>query len=202
MKIGKNDIQKKIGLMIVLSSPSGGGKTTIAQRILKRDKNIIRSVSCTTRKPRPGERNGRDYFFITPTRFKVMAAHGQFLEWASVHGHFYGTPRRWVMEQMEKGKDVLFVIDVQGGKAIKSRHRQALLIFLTPPSFVVLRERLEGRQSEKKADLKIRLANAKWEMREGRRYDYHVVNDRLGRAISEVTKIIKKERQLNRSFLA
>ncbi|HJT23651.1 MAG TPA: guanylate kinase [bacterium] len=188
----------KKGLMIVLSSPSGGGKTTIAQRLLKRDKNIIRSVSCTTRKPRRGEKNGRDYFFITLRRFKAMAAREDFLESARVHDHFYGTPRRWVGEQMAKGKDVLFVIDVQGGKTIKSRNRAALLIFLIPPSFKVLQKRLEGRGSEKDADLKLRLKNAKWEMREGRRYDYRVVNDRLGKAVAEVAKIIRKERQNQR----
>lgn len=188
--------------MIVLSSPSGGGKTTIAQRLLKRDKNIIRSVSCTTRKPRPGEKDGRDYFFVTPARFKTMAARKDFLEWARVHDHSYGTPRHWVEEQMAKGKDVLFVIDVQGGKTIKSRNPEALLIFLTPPSFAVLQKRLEGRGSEKGADLKLRLKNAKWEMREGRHYDYRVVNDRLGKAVSEVAKIIKKERQSVRRLSA
>ena len=187
---------KRSGMMIVLSSPSGGGKTTIAQYLLKRDKNIVRSISCTTRKPRAGEKDGRDYFFTTPRRFKAMAARRDFLEWARVHDHFYGTPRRWVGERLLKGKDVLFVIDVQGGKTIKSRHPEALLIFLAPPSFAVLRKRLEGRGSEKTADLRLRLKNAKWEMREGRRYDYQVVNDQLGKAVAEVAKIIRKKRQL------
>lgn len=187
----------KKGLMIVLSSPSGGGKTTIAQRLLKRDKNIIRSVSCTTRRPRLGEKNGRDYFFITPIRFKTMVSKGGFLEWAKVHQHSYGTPRRWVVEQMEKGKDVLFVIDVQGGKSIKAAHPGALLIFLNPPYFSVLKKRLEGRQSEGPAALKVRLKNAKREMREGRRYDYQVVNNRLEKAVADVAQIIKKERKLN-----
>src|SRR5258708_35327137 len=104
---------KRRGLMIVLSSPSGGGKTTVAQMLLKRDKNLVRSVSCTTRKPRQGEKNGRDYFFVTPTRFKSMIAKRAFLEWAKVHLNFYGTPLHWVKKQLEKGKDVLFVIDVQ-----------------------------------------------------------------------------------------
>lgn len=180
--------------MIVLSSPSGGGKTTVAQRLLKKDKNIVRSISCTTRSPRAGEKDGRDYFFVTPARFKAMASKREFLEWARVHDHFYGTPRRWVGEQMAKGKDVLFVIDVQGGKTIKSRHPKALLIFLAPPSLAVLRQRLEGRGSEKAANLKLRLRNAKWEMREGRRYDYRVLNDQLGKAIAEVAKIIRKGR--------
>lgn len=185
----------KKGLMVVLSSPSGGGKTTIAQRLLKKDKNIIRSVSCTTRKPRPGEMNGRDYFFVTPARFKAMASRGAFLEWARVHRHCYGTPRRWVGEQLEKGRDVLFVIDVQGGKSIKKGHPKALLIFLKPPSFAILKQRLLGRQSEAPADLKIRLENAKWELREGRGYDHQVVNDRLHKAVAGVAQIIKKERK-------
>jgi guanylate kinase len=185
----------KKGLMIVLSSPSGGGKTTIAHRLLKRDKNIVRSVSCTTRKPRPGEKNGRDYFFVTSSRFKSMISHRDFLEWARVHRHFYGTPRKWVEEQLEKGKDVLFIIDVQGGKAIKRKSRRALLIFLKPPSFKVLKSRLEGRKSEDEAALRVRLKDAQWEIKEGRHYDYQVVNNRLQKAVSDVHRIIKKERR-------
>ena len=185
----------KKGLMIVLSSPSGGGKTTVAQRLLKRDKNLLRSVSCTTRKPRKGEKDGRDYFFTTPRNFRVMAAKGEFLEWAQVHRNFYGTPRRWVEKQLRSGKDVLFVIDVQGGKSIKKQDPRALLIFLRPPSMAVLKNRLLGRQSEDAAALKVRLKDAVWEMKQGRRYDYRVVNDRLAKTVSEVAKILKKERK-------
>lgn len=185
----------KRGLMIVLSSPSGGGKTTIAQRILRRDKNIVRSVSCTTRKPRPGERNGKDYFFITPARFRSMVSKRAFLEWAKVHQCFYGTPKKWVEEQMGKGKDVLFIIDVQGGRAIKRKEPGALLIFLKPPSFKVLRERLVGRKSESKEALKIRLDDARWELKEGRRYDRQVVNRRLSKAVADVHRIIREERR-------
>ncbi len=184
----------KKGLLIVLSSPSGGGKTTIAQRLLKRDKNIIRSISCTTRKPRPGEKNGRDYFFVPTTRFKAMAASKKFLEWARVHQNFYGTPRHWVEGQLEKGRDVLFVIDVQGGKSIKKQQSKALLIFLKPPSFAVLKKRLLGRKSEDETALKIRLKDAKWELAQSRYYDYQVVNDRLAPAVSGVLKIIRKRR--------
>lgn len=188
-------LRKRRGLMIVLSSPSGGGKTTIAHRLLKRDKNIVRSVSCTTRKPRPGERDGRDYFFVTPGRFKRMIKSGSFLEWARVHGNFYGTPSAWVRAQLAKGKDVLFVIDVQGGRALKGKQREAILIFLKPPAFRVLRERLLGRQSEDEKALRLRLRNARWEMKEGRHYGYQVVNDRLPRAVSEVVRILRKERK-------
>src|SRR5690349_12212635 len=101
--------------MIVLSSPSGGGKTTVAQKLLRREKNIVRSISCTTRRPRLGEKNGKDYFFVSKARFQKLKSQGEFLEWARVHEHFYGTPKAWVEKQLRKGKDVLFVIDVQGG---------------------------------------------------------------------------------------
>lgn len=181
--------------MIVLSSPSGGGKTTIARMLMKRDRNIVRSISCTTRKPRAGERNGRDYFFITPTRFKRMVERGDFLEWAKVHRHCYGTPRRWVGLQLSRGKDVLLIIDVQGGNAVKLQNQEALLIFLSPPSLSVLRERLLGRHSEDTASLKERLKNAKREIREGNRYDYQVINDQLAKAAAKVAAIITRKRK-------
>lgn len=170
----------------------------MAQLLLKRDKNLVRSVSCTTRKPRRGEKNGRDYFFLTPAKFRSMASKGEFLEWAQVHQNSYGTPRRWVEEQLGKGKDVLFVIDVQGGKAIKKQDPRALLVFLRPPSMSVLKSRLLGRKSENEAALRIRLKDAAWEMKQGRRYDYKVVNDRLAKAVSQVAKILGKERKTKR----
>ena len=191
----ENKRKRNHGLMIVLSSPSGGGKTTVAHHLLKRDKNLVRSVSCTTRKPRPGEKNGRDYFFITPARFKTMISNHSFLEWAKVHRNYYGTPLAWVGKQLEKGKDVLFVIDVQGGKSIKRKEPSSVLIFLRPPSLGILRKRLLERGSDDHAALKVRLGDAKWEISESRRYDYHVVNNRLGKAVSEVAIIIQKERR-------
>jgi guanylate kinase len=187
--------QSPKGLLIVLSSPSGGGKTTLAQLLMKRDKNIVRSVSCTTRKPRRGERNGRDYFFTSAARFKAMVRQKEFLEWAWVHKHLYGTPRKWVEAQLKKGRDVLFVIDVQGGGKIKRQYPKALLIFLDPPGLMVLKKRLLGRNSEEPQDLKVRLENARREIQIGRQYDYRVVNDRLSVALSEVIDIIRKERR-------
>jgi guanylate kinase len=180
--------------LIVLSSPSGGGKTTIAHHLLKRDRNMVRSVSCTTRPPRPGEREGKDYFFVTRSRFKAMVARKSFLEWARVHRNFYGTPKSWVERQLARGKDVLFVIDVQGGRSIKRQDRRALLLFLVPPSFKVLEARLKGRGTNDPADLKVRLRDAKRELREGRAYDHRVVNGRLEKALAQVVKIIEKER--------
>jgi guanylate kinase len=184
-----------MGLLIVLSSPSGGGKTVIAQKLLRADKNVIRSISCTTRLRRRGEKNGRDYFFVSTKLFKRMVSQKRFLEWAQVHDHYYGTPRSWVSAQMKKGKDVLLVIDVQGGKAIRRQCRNSVLIFVVPPSFRVLKKRLMGRRSDDVDAIKVRLKNAHLEMKEGRHYDYRVVNNQLGRAVSEVKKIIRKERQ-------
>ncbi len=191
----------KKGLLIVLSSPSGGGKTTISQRLLKKDKNIVRSISCTTRPPRKGEKKGRDYFFLTPGRFKKLISKKAFLEWAKVHQNFYGTPRKWVDQRLKNGKDVLFVIDVQGGRSIKRKDPGSVLIFLKPPSFSVLKKRLLGRGSDDYGTLQVRLKDARWELKEGRRYDYRVVNDKLGKAVSEVVKIIRKERISRREDL-
>lgn len=186
---------KKQGLLIVLSSPSGGGKTTLAHQLLRRDKNIIRSVSCTTRKPRLDEKNGKDYFFVTTSRFQQMKARKAFLEWAQVHQNFYGTPKPWVLKQIEKGKDVLLVIDVQGGRSIQKLYRKALLIFLMPPSLKVLKERLSRRQSEDDDSMRVRLQGARKEIREGRHYAHRVVNDRLPLAVAEVLRIIRFERK-------
>ena len=182
---------KRKGFMIVLSSPSGGGKTTLAQGLLKKDKNLIRSVSCTTRKPRPGEKQGKDYFFVTIPGFREKVRKKGFLEWAKVHDQYYGTPKRWVDQQLIKGKDVLFVIDVQGGVALKRQNPRAVLIFVNPPSMKVLRERLKKRHNNSPQDLAVRLKNARGEMRQGRRYDYRVVNDRIPRAVAEIMRILR-----------
>lgn len=198
----KKNAPKRIGSLIVLSSPSGGGKTTIAHALLKKDKSIIRSVSCTTRKPRPGEKNGRDYFFVSESRFRSLVAKRSFLEWARVHGNFYGTPRRWVEEQLAKGKDVLFVIDVQGGAAIRRRVPGAVLIFVKPPDLRVLEHRLLGRRSEDEGTLKVRLANARWEMAKGRSYGHQVINDKLATAIADVRRIIRQARRVRKSLKA
>jgi guanylate kinase len=190
----KNKLNNK-GMLIILSSPSGGGKTTIARELLRKDKNMIQSVSCTTRKPRAGEKNSRDYFFITNAKFKAMVKNNAFLEWASVHHHLYGTPRHWVEDQLWRSKDVLLVIDVQGGKTIKNKATDAILIFVKPPSFKVLKERLIGRQSDDAKALKIRLKDARKEIQAGKQYDYQIVNDRLPTAVSCIRKIIKNERE-------
>ena len=185
----------KKGLMIVLSSPSGGGKTTLAERLLKQEKNLIRSVSCTTRKPRPGEKSGKAYFFVSEKRFRYEMKKNGFLEWAKVHGHYYGTPKRWVGQQLRRGKDVLFVIDVQGGAALKRQDAGALLIFVNPPTLRALRDRLLKRGDNSPRDLALRLKNAKSEIKQGRQYDYRVVNDQIPRAVREIRGILRLVRQ-------
>jgi len=190
--------KRQRGRLIVLSSPSGGGKTTVASLLLKRDRRIVRAVTCTTRKPRPGERHGRDYFFLTPARFRALVRRGAFLEWARVHGHLYGTPRAWALRQTRRGRDVLLVIDVQGGAQVERREKGIVSIFLAPPSMKVLRERLSGRGTEDPKTLKVRLANARKEMKAGKGYDHRVVNDRLSDAVREVHRIIRENPDGNR----
>ena len=183
------------GLVVVLSSPSGGGKTTVAHRLLRSDKDLVRSVSCTTRKPRPGEKNGRDYFFVTRERFRKMISKREFLEWARVHQNLYGTPKAWVESQLKRGRDVLFVIDVQGGNILRRKVPGAVLIFLRPPSMKVLRQRLVGRGTNEPQDLRVRLADARWEIREGRFYGHQIVNDRLPKTVQEVRQVLRKARK-------
>ena len=183
-------------MLIVLSSPSGGGKTTVAHKILRKDRNIVRSVSCTTRARRPGEREGIDYFFVAPEKFKDMLKRRQFLESAWVHGFHYGTPRPWVESHLRAGKDVLLVIDVQGGRAVRRKSKDALLLFLVPPSFETLKKRLVGRHSDSPEAVKVRLKDAPGEIAAGKHYDYRIVNDKLGEAVAEVARTVRLERRL------
>jgi len=162
---------------------------------MARDKNIVRSVSCTTRKPRKGEKNGKDYFFINLGKFKAMVSRGEFLEWARVHRNLYGTPRGWVEGQLKKGKDVLLVIDVQGGRSIKRQFPSSHLIFLKPPSFRVLKERLLRRHSDNPGAIRVRLKDARKEMKEGRHYDHQVINGVLSKAVQQVQTLIRQARR-------
>lgn len=189
------DETSRTGRLIVLSSPSGGGKTTVAKILLKRDRRLVRAVTCTTRPPRPGERHGRDYFFLTPARFKSMIRRGAFLEWARVHRNLYGTPRAWALDQTRRGRDVLLVIDVQGGAQVERREKGVVSIFLVPPSMRELKRRLAGRGTEDPKTLKVRLANARKEMKAGKSYDHRVVNDDLRRAVRQVHRIIRESRK-------
>ncbi|HIE51350.1 MAG TPA: guanylate kinase [Armatimonadetes bacterium] len=184
----------KQGLLFVVSGPSGAGKTSLLERLFAQDDNLRFSVSMTTRPPRPEEREGRDYFFVTPEVFAQARREGQLLEWAEVHGYFYGTPQAEVEKLQREGWDVVLDIDVQGAHQVRERAEDAIFIFISPPSLEVLGERLRARGTEKETDLARRLADAEWEMGFREEFDYEVVNDSLEVAADQLRAIVVAER--------
>lgn len=178
---------------IILSAPSGGGKTTIAKRLLAARPDLGYSISCTTRTPRDGEVEGRDYHFITRDEFEARRAAGEFAEWATVHGNLYGTLRREIDRVLASGRHVMMDIDVQGARQFHAAFPESVLIFVLPPSAEVLMRRLSGRSTETPAALATRLRNARDEIAAIADYHYVVVNDDLDRAIKYVTTIIDAE---------
>lgn len=179
---------------MVLSSPSGGGKTTISERILKRNKDYVRSISATTRKRRKREKQGQDYVFLTEEAFKQKIKRGEFVEWAWVHGHRYGTLKESVKRARRQKKTALFVLDVQGGMAMKRKYPQSVLIFILPPSTGELKRRLLKRGTEQVQEMKGRLKTALKEMDFWSKYDYVVINEKLSQTVDSVEKIIESER--------
>lgn len=178
---------------VILSAPSGGGKTTIARRLLDRRADLGYSVSCTTRAPRDGEVDGRDYRFLSQEAFLAARDAGEFAEWAEVHGNFYGTLRSQVQEVLASGRHVLMDIDVQGARQFHHAFPETVLIFVLPPSGEVLKTRLTARKSEDRERLLVRLRNARAELGEVGHYHYVVVNDDLDRAVNQVSAIIDAE---------
>ncbi|MDD3643007.1 MAG: guanylate kinase [Candidatus Krumholzibacteria bacterium] len=178
----------------MLSGPSGVGKSTVGDRVLAREAGLVRSVSLTTRPPRRGDVDGRDYRFVPVARFEELRESGRLLEWAEVHGHLYGTEAAWVDGRLAEGKDVLLEIDVQGGMSVKERRPDSALVFLLPPSRDDLERRLRGRATDREEDVVRRLANASAELAAASRYDYIVVNDDLDRCVADVRGILAAER--------
>lgn len=178
---------------VIVSSPSGGGKTTVVQRLLKRDKNIARVVTATTRAPRAGEKDGRDYHFWTEKQFLSAVKKGQMLEWAKVHANYYGIPKASVDGLMKKGISPVLVIDVQGAKTISAKYPEAVKIFIVPPSLKVLKERIAARKDHTQ-NVALRLKTAKKELREIKNYNYAVLNDELKNAVADTACIIRAER--------
>ena len=178
---------------IILSAPSGGGKTTIAKALLASRKEIGYSVSCTTRQPRSGEVEGKDYYFVSRTEFITKRERGEFAESAEVHGNLYGTLRSEVLKVLESGKHVLMDIDVQGASTFTKFFPQAVTIFILPPSADVLFERLRKRQTESTQQLANRLQSALQELQSVDEYEYVVLNDDLDEAISQIGAIIDAE---------
>ncbi len=180
--------------LYVLSSPSGGGKSTIIRELLSSDPDLQYAISATTRAPRHEENEGKDYFFLNKEDFQKRIEENAFLEWASVHGQFYGTLRTQIENCLTNDKDVILDVDVQGGYTIKKGMPEATLIFLIPPSFGVLEERLRGRKTENEEVLVRRLNTARKEMECVDRYDFVVINNRLEDAVKEILVIIENGR--------
>jgi guanylate kinase len=183
------------GLLLVMSSPSGAGKTTLSRALLARDPSVIMSVSVTTRPPRPGEVEGRDYFFVSKERFAQMRDRGELLEYAEVFGNFYGTPRRPVEEALSHGRDVLFDIDWQGTQQLAQAMEDDLVrIFILPPSAEALRERLIQRAQDSSTVVAKRMAEAGNEISHWPEYDYVIVNDAVARSNEQISAILTAER--------
>lgn len=182
------------GILFVVSSPSGGGKGTLIQRVLNKVSNLSYSVSFTTRAPRNGEVNGREYFFVTTERFQEMVAADEFLEWAHVHGKLYGTARRQVVHEISQGRDIILEVDVQGAASVRMLMADSVSVFILPPSFEVLRQRLEARGTDSPEELDLRLRNAPAELKDYSAFQYVIINDDAERAADQLTAIIQAER--------
>ncbi|MEY4609506.1 MAG: hypothetical protein RL625_1723 [Gemmatimonadota bacterium] len=182
-----------VAFPVVLSAPSGAGKTTIAKRLLASRSDIGYSVSCTTRSPRAGEVDGQDYHYLSRDEFDARVARGEFAEWAEVHGQRYGTLRSEVERILASGRHVMLDIDVQGARQVTAAFPDAVTIFVVPPSVEVLVARLLGRKSEDAEALALRLRNARMELLEAPRYQHLVENDDLDRATARVAEILAEE---------
>lgn len=187
-------VSDRRGILYIVSAPSGAGKTTLCKQIITSVPAIWHSVSFTTRQPRPGEEDGRDYFFVDENVFQGMVARNEFLEYAHVYSHWYGTPRKPLMEQMEAGVDVLLEIDVQGALQLKKGFDDAVCIFILPPSLDILRSRLQNRKSDSPEEIVRRLRKVKEEIWCFREYDYIVRNDDLTRSLLDLQSIVLAER--------
>jgi guanylate kinase len=185
---------KRLGIIFILSAPSGAGKTTLYNGLREIYPEIELSVSCTTRARRPGEVNGRDYRFLTDRQFDELRRRGDFAEWAKVHDYFYGTPKRPLQRCVRAGRDILLDIDVQGARQIKQVCPEAVSIFLLPPSLRELERRLAARGTDGRETIRRRLANAQGEIGEIIHYDYYVVNREVKEAVGALSAIVKAER--------
>ena len=184
------------GVLVILSSPSGAGKTSIARALVEENKNFLFSVSATTRKSRPGEVNGREYHFLTVDEFRERINDGQFLEHAKVFGNLYGTPLEPVMESINDGKDLIFDVDWQGGKQIRSSslNKFVISIFILPPSIKALQERLMKRAQDSSETVKDRMTKSIGEIMHWKEYDYVIVNNNFEQTLHEVKSIITSEK--------
>lgn len=187
-------MKRKQGLLFVVSAPSGAGKTSLCRAITDSLENLTHSISYATRAPRPGELDGRDYYFVSQERFQQMVEAGDFAEWARVHSNLYGTSRRVLDDMTAKRVDIILDIDTQGARQIKEKYATAVFIFIMPPSLEILEERLRNRKSDHEEEIKKRMRRAREEIRDFALYDYIVVNRDFDRALTELRSIVIAER--------
>lgn len=181
--------------LFVLSGSSGVGKGTVLKGFLEKNPNFMLSISCTTRAPRPGEIDGVNYFFISQEEFKNCIENNKFLEWAEFAGNFYGTKKKYINQCLSEGKDIILEIDTQGALQVKKQMPEAVLIFISPPSFEALEKRLRGRHTEDEATIQKRLQQVKIELERAEKFDYKILNDNLDDAIKNLEDVIKGEIQ-------
>ena len=182
------------GSLIVVAAPSGAGKTTLVRMLMERDPAMLHSISYTTRAPRPGEQDGREYHFIDIGTFVAMRSRGEFVEWAEVHGNFYGTSRLWLEQQIQAGRDVVLEIDWQGAQQIRRLFPEAVGIFILPPSIAELERRLRSRGQDAEEIVQRRLAGALGEMRHVHEFEFAIINTDLQEAIDDLLAAVRSAR--------
>lgn len=187
-------VSKKEGILFIVSGPSGVGKGTVINEVLRLVPDINLSISYTTRSPRKNETNGKEYFFVSEEEFNSMIERGEFLEWARVHGNLYGTPKKYIEEKLKNNEDVILEIDTQGARQVKRTFPNGVFIFILPPSVDELLKRLYKRGTEKEEEIQVRLNNAKEEFKEWEWYNYTVINESIHLTGQIIASIIKAER--------
>jgi guanylate kinase len=193
--MGESPVSRK-GILVVLSAPSGAGKTSLCRAAVRQLSKLTHSVSYTTRLPRTGEEHGRDYFFVDKAEFDRMVEAGEFLEWAPVHGNYYGTSRRVVREILESGSDVILDVDAGGAQELMAQKElEAVFVFVVTPSFAELEKRLRGRASDAEEEIRLRLKQAREEISQFRKYHYLLINDDFETALQDLLSILGAERQ-------
>jgi guanylate kinase len=190
------------GNLIIISAPSGAGKTTLCNAVLEKFPDIVYSISHTTRSPRKGEQNETDYYFITKQEFKEGIREKKWAEWAKVHGNYYGTSAEFINSRIDSGNDILLDIDVQGASRILEKYPETLTFFIMPPSLDILKERLEARGSESKEDIDRRIKNAAEEINKKNIYMHLIINDKLQVAVDELVSIVEKNRNYKKKVMS
>ncbi len=184
-------MEKSKGTLFIVSAPSGTGKTTIIKRILKEFPDFVFSVSATTRKKRENEKNGKDYFFLTEEEFKKKIENNEFAEWEKFYDYYYGSFKKYLDDNIENGKSVLLEIDVKGALKLKENYPESVLIFIVPPSFDELVNRLKNRQTEDEIDFQKRIERAEFELRHKDKFDYFVHNEEIEKAVTDIKSLIE-----------